>query len=93
MWRASKLKKLNLGVFIEDNTSSDLVDEWFNESVVEVDKTKKECDLYTPEKFTRKGEKLVENYLSANFNLRGALLIYVINRDEVPETENFTDGI
>ena len=52
MWRASKLKKLNLGVFIEDNTSSDLVEEWYNEAVIEAAKMKKEFEIDTNENST-----------------------------------------
>ena len=67
------MKQLNLAVLIEDNTSSDLVDEWYNKSVLEATKMKKGVELDTPEKFTysnwRKQDNLVENYLSADFNL------------------------
>ena len=65
--------------------------------MVEVAKMKKEFDLDTPEKFTyskwRKWEKWVEKYISANFNLIGVPLSYVISRYEVPETVYFTDAI
>ena len=58
--------------------------------MVEVAKMKKEFDLDTPEKFTyskwRKWGKWVEQYISANFNLIGVPLRYVISRYEVPET-------
>ena len=58
---------------------------------------KKEFELDTAENFTysywRKWGKLVDNYISAKFNLIVAPLSYVIRRDEVPEMINFTDGI
>ena len=91
------MKQLNIAVLIEYNTISELVEELYNEVVVEEAKLKKEFELDTPEKFTysnwRKQEKSIDNDLSTKFNLRGVPLIYVIMRDEVPETVNFTDKI
>ena len=52
VWRESKMKWLDIAVLIEDNTSLDLVEEWYNEALAEADKTKKEFELDTPAKFT-----------------------------------------
>ena len=46
------MKQLNIAVLIEYNTSSELVEELYNEVVVEEAKLKKEFELDTPEKFT-----------------------------------------
>ena len=93
--RASKVKKLNIAVLISYNTISDLVEEFYSKTVVEADKIKKGLELYTPKKFNysnwSKWGNSVENYLFAEFNLRGVPLNYVIRRYEVPETFNFTD--
>ena len=73
MWRASETKRLNIAVLIENNTSSDLVEEWYNEAMAEAAKMKKKFCLDKPETFAYykwgKWDKLVEKYLSANFNL------------------------
>ena len=65
--------------------------------MVEADKMKKDFELDTPEKFTysswHKWDKSVYKYLSTKFNLWIVPLRYVISRDEVPDTVNFTDGI
>ena len=52
VWRAFKMKQLNIAVLIEDNISSELVDELYNEAAVEADQEKKDLALHTPEKFT-----------------------------------------
>ena len=52
VWRASKMKRFNLAVLIEDNTSSDLVEEWYNEAVIEAAKMKKEFEIDTNENST-----------------------------------------
>ena len=81
----SELKWLNIAVLIGDNTSSDLIEEWYNEAVVEAEKIKKVLELDTPDKITYpnwyKWDKSVENYLSTKFNLRGVPLSYDIGRD------------
>ena len=50
--RVSEMKWINIAFLIEDNTSLDLVEEWYNEALAEADKTKKEFELDTPAKFT-----------------------------------------
>ena len=52
VWRASWMKLLDIAILVEDNNSSDLVEEWYNESIAEAAKVKKEFELDTPEKFT-----------------------------------------
>ena len=52
VWRAYEIRKLCLAVLIEDNTSSDLVEEWYNEALVEAAKRDKEFELDPPDKFT-----------------------------------------
>ena len=46
------MKLLDIAILVEDNNSSDLVEEWYNESIAEAAKVKKEFELDTPEKFT-----------------------------------------
>ena len=46
------MKRFNLAVLIEDNTSSDLVEEWYNEAVIEAAKMKKEFEIDTNENST-----------------------------------------
>ena len=91
------MKWINIAFTIEDNTNSDLVEEWYNKPVVEATKTKKDFELGTPEKFTyskwRKWDTLVEKYLPAKFNIRGVPLIYVTRKDKVPEIINIKYGI
>ena len=86
------MKRLNIEVFIEDNTSSDFVEESYNEAMVEAVKTKKIFEQDTPEKSTysnwRKWENSEDKYLSAKFNFSGVSLSYVIRRDEVTETSD-----
>ena len=52
VWRAFKMQQLNIAVLIEDNISSELVDELYNEAAVEAAQEKKDLALHTPEKFT-----------------------------------------
>ena len=97
VWRASETKQLNIGFLIKYNTNSLLIEEWYNESMAEADKTKKEFELDTPEKFTypncRKWDKWVDNYISARFNPIGASLSYVIRRWKFPEMANLPNEI
>ena len=41
MWGASEMKRLNFAVLIEGNTSSDLVEEWYIEAMLEAAKIKR----------------------------------------------------
>ena len=45
------MKQLNIAVLMEYSTSSELVEECYNEVAVKVTKTKKDFELVTPEKF------------------------------------------
>ena len=58
-------------------------------------KLKKEFEIASPGKFFFaewcKLDKVVENFLSENFNLRGITLVYVIKKDDVPVIIMFGD--
>ena len=51
VWRESDIKRLNQTLLIETNLTRDEANEWYFETVVEVEKLKKEFDIASPGNF------------------------------------------
>ena len=86
---------LNQPLLINTNIFRDEAYEWYFEALVEVDKLKKEFEIYFTGKYVynegRKGDKALNNFLSENFNLRGIPFEYIIRKDDAPVINMFID--
>ena len=89
------MKYINQPLIINTNITLDEANECYFEALVEVEKLKKKFEIESPGNFIydewRKWDKVVENFLSAKFNLRVIPLAYVIRKDDNPVTIMFDD--